>query len=82
MTDYFEVNVQEGDHVSVWNQDDPEWYWIVKHDTNEEGFVSSGCLKEIGSDTHSISRSYSEFKFNSLELSVRNGPKTCMSGYI
>ena len=49
-----EVSVQEGDHISVWNQDDPEWYWIVKHDTNEEGFVPSGCLKEIVSDNQSV----------------------------
>ena len=49
-----EVNVVESDHVSVWNQDDPEWYWIVKHDTNEEGFVPSNCLKEIVSDNHGL----------------------------
>jgi len=55
-----EVNVVEGDHVSVWNQDDPEWYWIVKHDTNEEGFVPSNCLKEIVSDSQSLAGNKSE----------------------
>lgn len=49
-----EVSVQQGDHISVWNQDDPEWYWIVKHDTNEEGFVPSRCLKEIVSDSQNM----------------------------
>ena len=48
-----EVSVKAGDHVSVWNQDDPEWYWIVKHDTSEEGFVPSYHLKEIvNSESH------------------------------
>ena len=42
-----EVSVRAEDHVSVWNQDDRDWYWIVKHDTSEEGFVPSSCLKEI-----------------------------------
>lgn len=42
-----EVSICEGDHVSVWNQDDRDWYWIVKHDTSEEGFVPSARLKEF-----------------------------------
>ena len=42
-----EVSVKEGEHVSVWNQDDRDWYWIVKHDTSEEGFVPSCHLKEL-----------------------------------
>lgn len=47
-----EVNVREGDHVSLWNQDDRDWYWIVKHDTSsEEGFVPSSHLKELNPDS-------------------------------
>lgn len=47
-----EVSVSEGDHVSVWNQDDRDWYWIVKHDTSsEEGFVPSSHLKELNPDS-------------------------------
>lgn len=42
-----EISIGEGEHVSVWNQDDRDWYWIVKHDTSEEGFVPSGHLKEL-----------------------------------
>lgn len=49
-----EVSVSEGDHVSVWNQDDRDWYWIVKHDTSsEEGFVPSSYLKELNPDSQS-----------------------------
>lgn len=57
-----EVSVREGDHVSVWNQDDPDWHWIVKHDTNEEGFVPSRCLKEIVSDSHNMANQGSKCK--------------------
>ena len=53
-----EVTVREGDHVSVWNQDDPEWYWIVKHDTSEEGFIPSSYLKEINSDNIQLQGMY------------------------
>ena len=43
-----EVSVKHGEHVSVWNQDDREWYWIVKHTSNNsEGFVPSCHLREI-----------------------------------
>ena len=44
-----EVTIHKGEHVSVWNQDDREWYWIVKHASNhtEEGFVPSCSLREI-----------------------------------
>ena len=44
-----EVSVQAGEHVSVWNRDDQEWYWIVKHTStnSEEGFIPSTCLREI-----------------------------------
>ena len=44
-----EVTVKKGEHVSVWNQDDREWYWIVKHTSNysEEGFIPSIALREI-----------------------------------
>ena len=44
-----EVAVRKGEHVSVWNQDDRDWYWIVKHASNctDEGFVPSSYLREI-----------------------------------
>ncbi len=42
-----ELSVLQGEHVSVWNQDDQDWYWIVKHSTSEEGFVPSRFLKEV-----------------------------------
>ena len=44
-----EVTIFKGEHVSVWNQDDREWYWIVKHASNhtEEGLVPSCYLREI-----------------------------------
>lgn len=41
-----EVSVCPGDHVSVFNQDDRDWYWVVKHSTAEEGFVPSCILEE------------------------------------
>ena len=41
-----EVSVHAGDHVSVFNQDDRDWYWVVKHSTAEEGFVPSCILEE------------------------------------
>ena len=50
-----ELTVIEGEHVSVWNQDDQDWFWIVKHSTSEEGFVPSRFLKEVvASDAHSL----------------------------
>ncbi|XP_064389286.1 uncharacterized protein LOC135337297 isoform X3 [Halichondria panicea] len=42
-----ELSVLEGEHVSVWNQDDQDWFWIVKHSTSDEGFVPSRFLKEV-----------------------------------
>ena len=44
-----DVSVMKGEHVSVWNQDDQEWYWVVKHTSNssEEGFVPGSLLREI-----------------------------------
>ena len=41
-----EVSVHPGDHVSVFNQDDRDWFWVVKHSTAEEGFVPSCVLEE------------------------------------
>ena len=41
-----EVSVHPGDHVSVFNQDDRDWFWVVKHSTAEEGFVPSCILEE------------------------------------
>ena len=53
------MSVAEGEQVVVFNQDDSQWYWVVKHKTdNSEGFVPSNILKEITSTTptpkHSI----------------------------
>ena len=49
-----EVTVCPGDHVSVFNQDDRDWYWVVKHSTAEEGFVPSCILEETSiPDNHS-----------------------------
>ena len=43
-----EISVSKGEHVSVWNRDDPDWFWVVRHTTgNEEGFVPSHCLHEM-----------------------------------
>ena len=45
-----EVCVKEGEHVLVFNQDDQDWFWVVKHKTdNSEGFVPSYLLKEFAS---------------------------------
>ena len=45
-----EVSVKEGEHVLVFNQDDQDWFWVVKHKTdNSEGFVPSYLLKDFGS---------------------------------
>ncbi len=43
-----EVSVKKGEHVSVWNQDDCDWFWVVRHTSNsDEGFVPSYHLREI-----------------------------------
>lgn len=43
-----EVSVKEGEHVLVFNRDDQDWFWVVKHKTdNSEGFVPSCFLKEL-----------------------------------
>ena len=42
------MSVAEGEQVVVFNQDDSQWYWVVKHKTdNSEGFVPSYILKEV-----------------------------------
>lgn len=48
-----EVSVRAGEHVMVFNQDDKDWFWVVKHKTdNSEGFVPSYILREaIAADT-------------------------------
>ena len=48
-----EISVRRGEHVSVWNQDDRDWFWVVKHASSgqEEGFVPSGCLREVSTDS-------------------------------
>ena len=60
-----ELSVHKGDQVSVWNQDDQEWFWIVNHSTSEEGFVPSSYLQEVvTSDAPGIN---SEWKGLNLE---------------
>ena len=51
------VYIQKGEHVSIWNQDDPEWFWIVKHtsSSSEEGFVPSVCLREVSTESKASS---------------------------
>jgi hypothetical protein len=48
-----EISVREGEHVSVWNQDDRDWFWVVRHASSgqEEGFVPSACLREVSADS-------------------------------
>ena len=48
-----EIAIRKGEHVSVWNQDDRDWFWVVKHASSgqEEGFVPSGCLREVSTDS-------------------------------
>ena len=48
-----EIAIRTGEHVSVWNQDDRDWFWVVKHTSSgqEEGFVPSGCLREVSADS-------------------------------
>jgi hypothetical protein len=48
-----EIAMRKGEHVSVWNQDDRDWFWVVKHASSgqEEGFVPSGCLREVSADS-------------------------------
>ena len=48
-----EIAIRKGEHVSVWNQDDRDWFWVVKHasSSSEEGFVPSSCLREVSADS-------------------------------
>lgn len=42
------MSVQCGESVLVFNQEDSNWFWIVKHKTdNSEGFVPSFILREV-----------------------------------
>ena len=52
-----EVAISKGEHVSVWNQDDRDWFWVVKHasSNSEEGFVPSGCLREVSAESKTSS---------------------------
>ena len=46
-----EISVSKGEHISVWNRDDPDWFWVVRHTSgNEEGFVPSCCLREMATN--------------------------------
>lgn len=42
-----EISVRTGQHVSLLNQDDAEWYWVVRHDDSQEGFVPRSHLQEL-----------------------------------
>ena len=48
-----EIAIRKGEHVSVWNRDDRDWFWVVKHasSSSEEGFVPSSCLREVSADS-------------------------------
>lgn len=48
-----EIAIRKGEHMSVWNQDDRDWFWVVKHasSSSEEGFVPSSCLREVSADS-------------------------------
>ena len=42
------ISVHVGEQVTVWNQDNQHWFWIMRQTAeNEEGFVPSCCLHEI-----------------------------------
>ncbi|XP_019858763.1 PREDICTED: uncharacterized protein LOC109586981 isoform X2 [Amphimedon queenslandica] len=46
-----EVSVTKGESVLVFNQEDNNWFWVVKHKTdNSEGFVPSSILSEVMAD--------------------------------
>lgn len=42
-----EISVRAGQHVSLLNQDDADWYWVVRHDDSQEGFVPRSHLLEL-----------------------------------
>ena len=42
-----EISVRTGQHVSLLNQDDADWYWVVRHDDSQEGFVPRSHLLEL-----------------------------------
>ena len=42
-----EISVRTGQHVSLLNQDDADWYWVVRHDDSQEGFVPRSHLQEL-----------------------------------
>ena len=42
-----EISVRTGQHVSLLNQDDTDWYWVVRHDDSQEGFVPREFLIEL-----------------------------------
>ena len=42
-----EISVRTGQHVSLLNQDDTEWFWVVRHDDSQEGFVPRSHLQEL-----------------------------------
>lgn len=59
-----EVSVHPGDHVSVFNQDDRDWYWVVKHSTAEEGFVPSCILEETSvPENHQYPGEYNDLPY-------------------
>ena len=38
-----DVSVERGEFVTVLNQEDPDWFWVVRSD-GQEGFVPSGFV--------------------------------------
>ena len=55
-----EISVRTGQHVSLLNQDDADWYWVVRHDDSQEGFVPRSHLQEL---MH-VEQPYSAGNFN------------------
>lgn len=41
-----EISISQGERVSLLNQDDPNWFWVVRMGNAEEGFVPKSCLRE------------------------------------
>lgn len=39
-----DINVDPGEIVTVLNKDDPDWYWICRHDDRREGFVPANFI--------------------------------------
>ena len=41
-----EISLVKGERVSLLNQDDPDWFWVVRMENSNEGFVPKCYLRE------------------------------------